>query len=129
MHSGEYDRLHQACALAASAAALGQSVVVAFYMYALKAVADGDLETLGLQDSQGAAGELGAGMEKAGAPAAGELLAEARKLASVRVIACSASAQFWNLRPDELEAGLFDQVAGITSILRQTRGSATQLYI
>lgn len=129
VHAGEYDRLHQACAFAASAAALGWKVVLAFYMYALQEVASGALDELGLQEAEGTAGELGAGMEAAGAPAAGELLARARELGDVEVLGCSASAQFWGLRPDQLEAGVVDEVAGITSILRRTEGARMVLYL
>lgn len=122
VHAGDYDRLHQACAFAASAASLNWRVVLAFYMYALKAVADGGLEALGDD-------ELGTGMEAAGAPTAAELLERARELSEVTVVACSASAQFWSLRPDRLLEGVFDEVAGITSILKRTRGAGQVLYL
>ena len=46
-----------------------------------------------------------------------------------RVVACSASAQFWSLRPDTLLEGVFDEVAGITSILKRTAGAGQVLYL
>lgn len=128
IHASDYDRIHQACAFAASGASLGQSVVLAFYMYALKKLVNGDLDTLFAGEESGQAEELAAGMEKAGAPSAAQLLAHAKEVGTVTTYACSASAQFWGLTPQDLESKV-DKVAGITTILRNTQGADTVLYI
>ena len=86
------------------------------------------LETLFFGEENPQAEDLAAGMEKVGAPSAAKLLAHAKEIGTVTTYACSASAQFWGFTPEDLESKV-DKVAGITTILRNTRGAVTVLYI
>jgi peroxiredoxin family protein len=128
LHSGDYDRIHQAAAMAAAATALGQRVVVVFYMQALKRLVAGDLTTLWIADDDGEAGELGAGMEAAGAPTPSDLLDQARLSGLLQTVACSASATFWGYTPADLE-GRVDTLHGLVTILKNSQGAGTVLYI
>lgn len=129
LHSGDYDRLHQGCSIAASATAGGRDVQLFLFWWALdRFLRDGfstpDFEQLKDPDLAAAAEDA---FEK-GAPTAAALLEVAKASGRCTVYACSASASLLGRRPAEI-AERVDQVVGWTSILGLTAGVVDRFYL
>lgn len=128
LHAGDYDRVHQGCAIAAAAATAGRDVQLFLFWWALDLLLDGGFErpafTAGTARAVEAAGDA---FEK-GAPTAGQLLAAARETGRCTVYACSASAALIGRRQDEIAAKV-DLVVGWTAILSLTEGVVDRFYL
>ena len=130
LHSGDYDRLHQGAAIAATAAAAGREVEIFFFWWALRALAAGDLARPEIGGRLGSPEEeaLLLRFEARSFPTAAELLAAARETGLCRLFACSASAELLGLRSDALE-GKIDQLLGWAGILARTEGNPDRFYL
>src|SRR5438034_11835187 len=88
VHSGEYDRVRQALSVAAAAAAAERPVDVFFFGWALKRLADDDLDE---PDFGPGRAEVTARFETRAAPTLRQLLSHLRELGGVRLYACTGS--------------------------------------
>ncbi len=130
LHSGDYDRLHQACSIAAAACASGRDVQVFFFWWALDALLGGRLDEPTFPEGAAPPETLEAAEYafEGGYPTAAALLQVARGSGHCTVYACSASAGLLGRRPDEI-AGHVDQVVGWTAILGLTAGVTDRFYL
>lgn len=111
LHSGDDARLRSAASLIAAAAALGRPVTVVWEGAALRRLAADDL---------GAPGP-------AGLPPVAEMIAEARLLGGVRLLACPTAVLAAGLTETDV-AGRVDAVTGLATILEDA-GEAQTLYV
>ena len=130
VHSGDYDRLHQAASIAAAATAAGRDVQVFFFWWALdRLCADGLEEPVFRQGAAPpAAIEAAEDAFEGGYPSAGALLEVARSTGKCTTYACSASAGLLGRRPDTI-ADRVDQVVGWNAILSLTAGVVDRFYL
>lgn len=129
LHSGDYDRLHQGCSIAAAAAAGGREVQLFLFWWALDrflrgGFAEPALEGLGPREVVEAAEDA----FDEGAPTAAALLEAARASGKCTLYACSASAIFLGQRPDRIASSV-DQVVGWSAILGITSGIVDRFYL
>ncbi|WP_373044105.1 hypothetical protein [Vulgatibacter sp.] len=130
LHSGDYDRLHQACSIAAAATASGRDVQLFFFWWALDQLLRGGLDEPAFREGLAPPETLEAAEDafESGYPTAGALLGVARETGKCTVYACSASAGLLGRRPDEI-ADKVDQVVGWTAILSLTAGVTDRFYL
>jgi peroxiredoxin family protein len=124
LHSGEYDKLHQGCALAAAGCASGRPVDVFFFWYALEALLQGGLSRPHFTAREDLADRFEAG----GYPTAQELLDSARASGNCTTYACTASSGLVGARPDRVGA-LVDHQVGLATVLEATRGVTDRFYL
>jgi peroxiredoxin family protein len=127
LHDGAYDRVHQACSIAAAAASSGRDVQLFLFWWALDGLLAGAFEHPRF-DGEGRAVEAAQDAFEKGAPTAAALLAAARETGHCTVYACSASAALLGRRQDEI-AGKVDLVVGWTAILSLTAGVIDRFYL
>jgi peroxiredoxin family protein len=115
--SGTEDKLHAAATLAAGAAAMGRPVNVLLQFWGLDAFRS---ERIGRDrglafDAEGAGGTTAAlpGTVRAALPWA-DTFRMAKELGDVRIRACSASLDYLQIQPDDLDP-LVDECCGIAS--------------
>ncbi|AKU91908.1 hypothetical protein [Vulgatibacter incomptus] len=130
LHGGDYDRLHQACSIAASATAGGRDVQLFLFWWALERFVDGGFSTPAFSPPPGLerAAEAAEDAFEGGYPTAAALLEVARASGHCTVYACSASAGLLGRRPDEI-ADKVDQVVGWSAILSLTAGVSDRFYL
>ena len=130
LHSGDYDKLHQAASIAASATAAGRDVQIFFFWWALDQLLRGGLAEPSFREGLAPQATLDAAEDafESGYPTAAALLEVARSSGKCVVYACSASAGLLGRRPDEI-AGKVDQVVGWTAILSLTSGVVDRFYL
>ena len=116
-HSGAYERLHQGCAIAASAAAAGRPVDLYFFGFALEALAMGKFAEPSFPGRQ----DLADRFERLGHPTAQELLDAARATGRCTLYACTAASALVGLAPDRV-AACVDHHVGWATILEASRG-------
>lgn len=130
LHSGDYDRLHQAASIAAAATAAGRDVQLFFFWWALDRLISGGLEEPEFR--QGVAPqeviESAEDAFEGGYPTAAALLEVARATGKCTTYACSASAGLLGQRPDRI-AEQVDQVVGWNAILALTAGVVDRFYL
>jgi peroxiredoxin family protein len=117
VHSGDYDRLHEAFSIAATAGAANRPVDVVFSWFGLEALVRGDLERPHFPGRP----ELSESMADGAAPTVAELAKAARASGQCTFYGCTGSASHLGIRPDRLEAAV-DHPMGWSSILQVTRG-------
>lgn len=130
LHSGDYDRLHQACAIAAAAASSGRDVQIFFFWWALDQLLSGGLDRPDFGHHEGPSEATSAAEDafEKGYPTAAALLQAARDTGHCTVYACSASSGLLGRRPDEI-ARHVDQLVGWTAILGLTAGVVDRFYL
>lgn len=130
LHSGDYDRLHQACSIAATATAAGRDVQIFFFWWALDKLLAGGLDEPSFGPHLAPAETLEAAEEafEGGYPTAAALLEVARSSGHCVVYACSASAGLLGVRPDRI-AEKVDQVVGWSAILALSAGVIDRFYL
>lgn len=121
VHRGEYEALHQALAIAATAVAQGRPTQVYLFWWALERLARGGLELT----EGGAAGER---LEARSQPSAQALLEAVRSSPLARVVACSGSLSALGLIPPQVEHAV-DEIAGWSTILQRTQGIADRFFL
>ena len=117
VHSGDYDRLHAALSVAATAAAMGRPVEVFFFWFALEALVQDRLGTPSFPSRP----ELQAEFEERGYPTAAALAKAARETGMCTFYGCTGSSAILALRPDRV-AAVVDHAVGWSTILQITRG-------
>ncbi len=128
LHAGDYDRIHQGCSIAASAASMGRDVQLFFFWWALERLLDGHLDEPSFPHAAPELAECALDAFEQGYPTAAALLEAARASGRCTVYACSASAGLLGKRPDALEAHV-DQVVGWAGILSLTEGVVDRFYL
>jgi len=124
LHSGEYDRLHQGCSIAATASAMGRPVDVFFFWYALEALVQGKLGEPRFPGRE----DIAERFESGQFPTAQALLDAAKATGKCTTYACTASSSLVGTRPDRI-AELVDHHVGWASILEVTRGVVERFYL
>ncbi len=126
--SGDFDRVHYALAMAASAAALGRPVTLLFTGAAVRALAadiDGEAGWRGLHASDGrAAGQVDADYHTRGVAGFEELLAACAEL-RVRLIACEMGMRVGGLDRSALRADIAIEQAGLATFLADASAGVT----
>ena len=124
LHSADADRLHQGCAIAASASAAGRPVDLYFFWFALEALASGKLA----ESSFPGRDDVAARFERFDYPSAQALLDAARATGRCTLYACTASSGLVGLAPDRV-ASLVDHHVGWATILEASRGVIDRFYL
>lgn len=124
LHGAEYDRLHQGCAIAATAASTGRPVDVFFFWYALAALVAGKLAQPHFPGRE----DLAERFESGSYPTAQALLDAARATGRCTVYACTASSGLMGASPSRI-AELVDHHVGWATILDVTRGVTDRFYL
>lgn len=128
-HSGTYDHLYQAVALAASGAAMGYEVHLFLSFWALRRMATGDVDDVDVPAYAAPHRDrMARGVREARIPSLHKMLQDARGLGPVRVYACSTSMKV--LAISEAEATqVADEVLGTASFLARAEGAEIFLFI
>ena len=125
LHSGDYDRMHQALSIAASAAAQGRPVQLFFFWWALERLVAGRLDE---PDFVPPRDDVVERFETRGLPTLRELLRHVRDSGSCTLYACSGSLAAVDVDRGRLEAAV-DQVVGWSTILALTAGVVDRFYL
>ncbi len=122
LHSGEYDRMHQALSIAAAAAALGRRADVFFFWWALERLARGALDEPDLRE------DVADRFEARKLPTLRELLEHLRGSGLCTLYACTGSMAAVADSPEALE-GKVDRFVGWTTILKLVEHTADRFYL
>ena len=126
--SGDFDRVHYALAMAASAAALGTAATLLFTGAAVRALAadvEGEAGWRALHAGDGrAAGQVDADYRGRGIAGFEELLAACAEL-GVRLIACEMGMRVGSLDRSALRADIAIQEAGLATFLADASAGIT----
>ena len=125
LHSGDYDRLHQALSIAAAATAAGRSADLFFFWWGLERLVQNRLET---PDFSPPREDVVDQFERRGAPTAAQLLAHLKESGGATLYACSGSLPLLGLTLPAV-AAVVDQVVGWTRILQLTEGVVDRFYL
>ncbi len=129
LHSGAYDRIYQASAIALTAVAMGKEVMLFLLFWSLKKFAEGRLDE---RDESGEYGEWEREtfqrMAQLKAPQVTEMLQQGRELGLLKIYACSASLQFLNVQHEALKSQV-DDVVGLPMIVKWMGQAETTLFI
>lgn len=125
LHSGDYDRVHQGLAIAASAAAAGRTVDVFLFWWALERVLQGKLDEPDFGPEREATVHR---FEARRLPTLRELFLHLRELGGCRVHACSGSLAAVADEPGNL-GPLVNDVVGWSTILKLTAGITDRFYL
>ena len=123
LHRGEYDALHQGLSIAAAATALGRSVEVYFFWWALERLVADRLDAPDLERD-----EVNATMELRGVPSLRQLLNIVRDSGHATLFACTGSMASLGLNPPQVEPKV-DQLIGWTAILQRTAGATDRFTL
>jgi len=124
LHGGEYDRLHQGCAIAAAACASGRPADVFFFWFALEALLQGRLA----EPRFGGREDVADRFESGGYPTAAALLESAKASGLCTTYACTASSGLRGSRPDWVSE-LVDHHVGLATVREATRGVTDRFYL
>lgn len=122
LHSGDYDRLHQALAIAVTAASAGRPVEIFFFWWALARLVDDRLDAPDLPEP------IADRFERRRIPTPRQLLGQLRELGGCRLFACSGSVEILGADRERL-AVCVDQVIGWSTILQRTAGVVDRFYL
>jgi peroxiredoxin family protein len=125
LHAGDWDRMHQGLAIAASAVALGRRAHVFFFWWALERLLNGALDEPDFGPGREEAADR---FESRRMPSLRELLGHLRESKLCTLYACSGSIAVPEGSPDALQ-GKVDQVVGWTTILQLTAGVTDRFYL
>ncbi len=123
LHRGEYDAVHQGLSIAAAATALGRSVEVYFFWWALERLVADKLDAPDLDRD-----EVNATMELRGVPTIRQLLNIVRDSGHATLYACTGSMASLGLNPPQVEPKV-DQLIGWTAILQRTSGATDRFTL
>ena len=116
LHRGEYDAVHQGLSIAAAATAMGRTVELYFFWWALERLVRGNLDEPDLERD-----DVNATMELRGVPTLRNLLDVVRDSGHATLFACTGSMAAIGLTPPEVEAKVHTLI-GWTAILQRTAG-------
>ena len=155
-HNATYDKLHQVATLGLTAAAMGKDVIVILLFWTIKKLAEGKIDHIDFPPEYAASGEdVARLLKEKKVPKISEMLAEAKLVGTLRLIACSAAlaSSFsatglpWAARPRHpaylpVDEGLplqnedpyglskqVDEVLGLPAIISLTADAETTLFI
>lgn len=123
LHRGEYDAVHQGLSIAAAATAVGRSVEVYFFWWALERLVTDKLDVPDLDRD-----EVNATMELRGVPTLRQLLNIVRDSGHATLFACTGSIASLGFNPPQVEPKV-DQLIGWTAILQRTAGVADRFTL
>lgn len=128
-HSGTYDHLYQAVALAASGAAMGFEVHIFLSFWALRRLVKGDEDEVDVPAYAGAhRDQLERGRKEARIPPLRKMLEDAKAVGPVWVYACSTSLKMFGLTEADARK-VADQVIGTAAFLDRAQGAEVFLFI
>ncbi len=128
-HNATYDKLHQVATLALTAAAMGKDVVVVLLFWTIKKLAEGNLDAVEFPPEYARyQDEVARLLAERNVPLISEMLAEAKKVGRMRLIACSAGLEYMGVDADVV-AQRVDEVMGLPAILALAAEAETTLFI
>ncbi len=128
-HNATYDKLHQVATLALTAAAMGKDVVVVLLFWTIRKLAEGKLDDVDFPpEYEGYHDEVTRLLAERKVPLISEMLEEAKKVGTFRLIACSAGLEYMGVDADAV-AEQVDEVMGLPAILSLAAGAETTLFV
>jgi peroxiredoxin family protein len=128
-HNATYDKLHQVATLGLTAAAMGKDVIVILLFWTIKKLAEGKIDDIDFPAEYATSGEEVARLLKEKkVPKISEMLAEAKLVGTLRLIACSAGLEYMGV-DSEMVSKQVDEVLGLPAILSLTADAETTLFI
>ena len=128
-HNATYDKLHQVGTLGMTAAAMGKDVIVVLLFWTIKKLAEGKLDDIDFPpEYAGSAQEVTRLLKEKKVPKISEMLAEAKLVGTLRVIACSAGLEYMGVDAAAV-AKEVDDVLGLPAIISLTADAETTLFI
>ena len=128
-HNATYDKLHQVATLGLTAAAMGKDVIVILLFWTIKKLADGKIDLIDFPpeyaDSSKDVTRL---LREKKVPKISEMLAEAKLIGKLRVIACSAGLEYMGVDGEAVSKQV-DEVLGLPAIISLTANAETTLFI
>jgi peroxiredoxin family protein len=128
-HNATYDKLHQVATLGLTAAAMGKDVIVILLFWTIKKLADGKIDHIDFPpeyaDSSKDVTRL---LREKKVPKISEMLAEAKLIGKLRVIACSAGLEYMGVDGEAVSKQV-DEVLGLPAIISLTANAETTLFI
>ena len=128
-HNATYDKLHQVATLGLTAAAMGKEVTVVLLFWAIKKLAEGNINTVDFpREYQAYHEEVTRLLSERKVPKILEMFDEAKKIGQFRLVACSAGLEYMGVDADAV-AKQVDEVMGLPAILAMATGAETTLFI
>ena len=128
-HNATYDKLHQVATLGLTAAAMGKQVIVVLLFWTIRKLAQGKLDDIDFPPEYAAPGkDVARLLKEKNVPKISEMLAEAKQVGSLRLIACSAGLEYMDVDGDAVSKQV-DEVLGLPAILSLTADAETTLFI
>ncbi len=128
-HNATYDKLHQVATLALTAAAMGKDVVVVLLFWTIRKLAEGKLDDVDFPpEYECYHDEVTRLLAERKVPLISEMLEEAKKVGTFRLIACSAGLEYMGVDADAV-AEQVDEVMGLPAILSLAAGAETTLFV
>lgn len=128
-HNATYDKLHQVATLGMTAAAMGKDVIVILLFWTIKKLAEGNIDQIDFPPEYTASSkDVARLLKEKNVPKISEMLAEAKLVGKVRLIACSAGLEYMGVDAEAVSKQV-DEVLGLPAILSLTAGAETTLFI
>lgn len=128
-HNGTYDKLHQVATLGLTAAAMGKDVIIILLFWTIKKLAEGKIDDIDFPPEYAASGdEVARLLKEKKVPKISEMLAEAKLVGTLRVIACSAGLEYMGVDGETVSKGV-DEILGLPAIISLTADAETTLFI
>ena len=128
LHSGAYDRIHEAFALANVILAKGGEVYMLFTYEALKRLVKGKTDLIDEPEPTPFGKEFRKHLEKGSIETILEMLRTGKRLGRLRILACSGAMGLLNITRDELIEEV-DQVTGLVAFMDIVKDANLTLYI
>lgn len=129
LHSGSYDKIHQALSITRAAVANEMEVHLFFTFWALQRLVKGEMDKVVLEaDKAQFTGLIEDSLQRGRVELPSQMLKQARESGKVKVYACSASMGILNISKDSLVAEV-DKTMGFVSFLALVEDAAVTLYI
>lgn len=128
-HNATYDKLHQVATLGLTAAAMGKDVIVILLFWTIKKLAEGKFDEIDFPSEYTAASyDVARLLKEKQVPKISEMLAEAKLVGTLRLIACSAGLEYMGVDGETVTKQV-DEVLGLPAILALTADAETTLFI
>jgi peroxiredoxin family protein len=128
-HNATYDKLHQVATLGLTAAAMGKDVIVILLFWTIKKLAEGKFDEIDFPPEYASAThEVARLLKEKKVPKISEMLAEAKLVGKLRLIACSAGLEYMGVDGEAVSKQV-DEVLGLPAIIALTADAETSLFI
>jgi peroxiredoxin family protein len=128
-HNATYDKLHQVATLGLTAAAMGKDVIVILLFWTIKKLAEGRIDQIDFPtEYQASSDEVARLLKEKKVPKISEMLAEAKLVGTLRLIACSAGLEYMGVDSETVSKQV-DEVLGLPAIISLTADAETTLFI